>query len=93
MRLIDADAWTDKMKRMIADDDCPGEIKDYCQMFINEINAEPTAYDVADIISDLENRKALLKYAHISKSAKTVAEQALSFAIDTVRDHRKREEK
>lgn len=49
-------------------------------------NCQPTAYDVDEVIRDLEIRKELLEYAHISKSAKTAAGQAYTIAIDLVKD-------
>ena len=52
---------------------------------LKSVEELPAAYDVTDVLGDLENRKALLKYAHISKSARVAAEQALSFAIETVK--------
>lgn len=54
--------------------------------WLNMINRQPTAYDIEDIVRDLETRKELLKFANIPKSAKTAAEQAYLFAISTVKD-------
>lgn len=48
MRLIDADKWINRLETEMNDKDCPSEIKDYNQLMINEINSEPTAYEVKD---------------------------------------------
>lgn len=43
MRLIDADYWIEKLNKIVADEDSPGEMKDYALFMISEIKAEPTA--------------------------------------------------
>lgn len=53
---------------------------------IDIIDSQPVACDIDDIVRDLENRKELLKFANISRSAKEAAEQAYLFAISTVRE-------
>ena len=39
-RLIDADAWIDKLRNIINDEAAPGEYKDYCMHLISEIEGE-----------------------------------------------------
>lgn len=56
-RLIDADKWIEKLTKVINDDEAPGELKDYNLMLINEISAEPTAYDPEKVIKELEAEK------------------------------------
>lgn len=48
MRLINADQWINRLETEMNDKDCPSEIKDYNLLMINEINSEPTAYEVKD---------------------------------------------
>lgn len=55
MRLIDADKWINKLETQMNDKDCPSEIKDYNQLLINEINSEPTAYDVDKVMQRIDN--------------------------------------
>lgn len=40
MRKIDADAWIDKLNKIINDPEAPGELIDHCYHMINEIEAE-----------------------------------------------------
>lgn len=56
-RLIDADAWVQELRTQMSDKDCPGEIQDYCLFMINEINTRPTAYDVEEVVAELEKKK------------------------------------
>ena len=42
MRTIDADAWVQELERHIQDEECPGELKDYCMHLIGEIGTRPT---------------------------------------------------
>ena len=44
-RMIDADAWIDKLRNIIDDEAAPGEYKDYCMHLINEIEAEYIAQE------------------------------------------------
>ena len=54
-RLIDADEWIKKLNAIIADEEAPGNVKDYAMFLISEISAEPTAYDVEKVVAELEN--------------------------------------
>lgn len=54
-RLIDADAWIQELRTQMSDKDCPGEIQDYCLFMINEINTRPTAYDVEEVVEEVQN--------------------------------------
>lgn len=53
MRLIDADAWINKLNKIVQDEDAPGDIKDYAMHMISKINAEPTAYNVDKAVEQL----------------------------------------
>ena len=45
-RMIDADEWIRKLKKIIEDADAPGEQIDYCYNLINEIEAEVSAQNI-----------------------------------------------
>lgn len=44
-RMIDADAWINKYRNIIADNNAPGEYKDYCMHMISEIESECSAQE------------------------------------------------
>lgn len=44
-RMIDADAWINKYRKIIADEAAPGEYKDYCMHMIHEIESEYDAQE------------------------------------------------
>lgn len=44
-RMIDADAWINKYRNIIADNNAPGEYKDYCMHMISEIESEYDAQE------------------------------------------------
>lgn len=58
-------------------------IDGYC--LLDEVSDLPTAYDMDKVVERLEERKSLIEYARIPKSAKTAAAEAYSLAIRDVK--------
>lgn len=85
MRLIDADEFKRQVAAAAISNDLSKSVHKANIMF-DLIDMQPTAYNVEAVIKDLENRKELLKFANIPKSARTAAEQAYLFAIDAVKE-------
>ncbi len=57
MRLIDADEWINFLKKQIEDENSPGELKDFNYMIIGNIESQPTAYDLENMIKQLEEKR------------------------------------
>lgn len=53
MRMLDADRWLNELESQTGDEYCPGEIKDYNMMLMNEIRSELSFHEMADMAGNI----------------------------------------
>ena len=92
MRLVDADTENERLLDFIAQNDSgikyAIERKDMTMLediFFDYFNGMSVAYDTDKIVKKIEDRRKLLQFAAIPKTAKSAADNAFLMAVEDIK--------